>query len=200
MSCGERSPYRRDSRERPARTRPECASPAAHKTIAGLGTPHARRDSRRDGNTFPVAQSVEQRSLKAKGQNAGTKRRPYSSSLYLGAFFKMIDDADYSAACDDLADLGLTEDQIDDVWRWHRVTARRQAQTAGGVAVVRLLTYMLTGHKDSNLHLRLVGLAFGVGMGHITGHEHQAAAAHALGVSRQAVADAGERARKAILG
>jgi predicted DNA-binding protein (UPF0251 family) len=48
--------------------------------------------------------------------------------------------------------------------------------------------------------LRLVGLAFGVGMGHITGHEHQAAAAHALGVSRQAVADAGERARKAILG
>ena len=112
----------------------------------------------------------------------------------------MIDDADYSAACDDLADLGLTEDQIDDVWRWHRITARRQAQTAGGVAIVRLLTYMLTGHKDSNLHLRLVGLAFGVGMGHLSGHEHQAAAAHALGVSRQAVADAGERARKAILG
>jgi hypothetical protein len=112
----------------------------------------------------------------------------------------MIDDADYSAACDDLADLGLTEDQIDDVWRWHRVTARRQAQTAGGVAIVRLLTYMLTGHKDSNLHLRLVGLAFGVGMGHITGHDHQAAAAHALGVTRQAVADAGERAKKAILG
>ena len=99
-----------------------------------------------------------------------------------------------------LADLGLTEDQIDDVWRWHRITARRQAQTAGGVAIVRLLTYMLTGHKDADLHLRLVGLAFGVGMGHITGHEHQAAAAHALGVSRQAVADAGERARKAILG
>ena len=116
------------------------------------------------------------------------------------SIFQMIDDADYSAACDDLADLGLTEDQIDDVWRWHRITARRQAQTAGGVAIVRLLTYMLTGHKDSNLHLRLVGLAFGVGMGHITGHEHQAAAAHALGVSRQAVADAGERARKAILG
>ena len=112
----------------------------------------------------------------------------------------MIDDADYSAACDDLADLGLTEDQIDDVWRWHRITARRQAQTAGGVAIVRLLTYMLTGHKDSNLHLRLVGLAFGVGMGHLSGHEHHAAAAHALGVSRQAVADAGERARKAILG
>jgi hypothetical protein len=112
----------------------------------------------------------------------------------------MIDDADYSAACDDLADIGLDEDQIDDVWRWHRITARRQAQTAGGVAIVRLLTYMLTGHKDSNLHLRLVGLAFGVGMGHITGHEHQAAAAHALGVSRQAVADAGERAKKAILG
>ena len=112
----------------------------------------------------------------------------------------MTDADDYLAACDDLADLGLTEDQIDDVWRWHRITARRQAQTAGGVAIVRLLTYMLTGHKDADLHLRLVGLAFGVGMGHLSGHEHQAAAAHALGVSRQAVADAGERARKAILG
>ena len=116
------------------------------------------------------------------------------------SIFHMTDADDYSAACDDLADLGLTEDQIDDVWRWHRITARRQAQTAGGVAIVRLLTYMLTGHKDADLHLRLVGLAFGVGMGHLSGHEHQAAAAHALGVSRQAVADAGERARKAILG
>ena len=112
----------------------------------------------------------------------------------------MTDADDYLAACDDLADLGLTEDQIDNVWRWHRITARRQAQTAGGVAIVRLLTYMLTGHKDADLHLRLIGLAFGVGMGHLSGHEHQAAAAHALGVSRQAVADAGERARKAILG
>ena len=116
----------------------------------------------------------------------------------------MTDDADYSAACDDLADMGLDEDQIEDVWRWHTVTtsvtARRQAQTEGGVAIVRLLTYMLTGNKKSNLQLRLVGLAFGLGMGHLTGHEHQAAAAHALGVTRQAVADAGERAKKAILG
>ena len=131
---------------------------------------------------------------------AGSQATPGGASPTTLSILHMIDDADYSAACDDLADLGLTEDQIDDVWRWHRITARRQAQTAGGVAIVRLLTYMLTGHKDSNLHLRLVGLAFGVGMGHLSGHEHQAAAAHALGVSRQAVADAGERARKAILG
>jgi hypothetical protein len=112
----------------------------------------------------------------------------------------MIDDADYSAACDDLADIGLDEDEIVDVWRWHSVTSARQAQTAGGVAIVRLLTYMLSAHRDADLRLRLTGLAYGVGLGHLTRHEHQAAAAHALGVSRQAVADAGERARKAILG
>ncbi|CAB4134573.1 hypothetical protein UFOVP781_17 [uncultured Caudovirales phage] len=171
-----------------------------------------RRDSRRDGNRPAKArrESVPQTGgslnlrhlpywLHAGGTDRDTRSMQWCDSRRDGTR-PMIDADDYSAACDDLADIGLTEDQIDDVWRWHRITARRQAQTAGGVAIVRLLTYMLTGHKDSNLHLRLVGLAFGVGMGHITGHEHQAAAAHALGVSRQAVADAGERARKAILG
>jgi hypothetical protein len=170
---------RRDSRERPATS----ATPAWFDLVG-----------------LKVVRQPERRRYEGAQCRRASYTAPGGASPTTLFIFQMTDADDYSAACDDLADLGLTEDQIDDVWRWHRITARRQAQTAGGVAIVRLLTYMLNGHKDSNLHLRLVGLAFGVGMGHITGHEHQAAAAHALGVSRQAVADAGERARKAILG
>jgi hypothetical protein len=112
----------------------------------------------------------------------------------------MIDDADYSAACDDLADLGLTEDQIDDVWRWHKVTAEAQAQTAGGIAIVRLLTYLAGGHRDANLRLRLTAVAFGTGLGHLTGHKDMSQAAAALGVSHAAVKDAAKQAARALLG
>ncbi len=112
----------------------------------------------------------------------------------------MIDDADYSAACDDLADLGLTEDQIDDVWRWHRITARRQAQTAGGVALVRILSHLLGGHNDGKISVRLAGLAWAYGLGHLTGYDSAADNAHVLGVSRQAIGEAVKAARKAIEG
>lgn len=112
----------------------------------------------------------------------------------------MINDADYSAACDDLADLGLTEDQIDDVWRWHYITARRQAQTAGGVAIVRILSWLLDATARSNMRLRIVGMAFGTGLGHLTGYEDMSQAAAALGVSHQAVEYAAKQASKAMLG
>jgi hypothetical protein len=112
----------------------------------------------------------------------------------------MTNDEDYSAACDDLADIGLTPDQIDDVWRWHRITQRRQMQTAGGIAIVRILSHIFSGHVDGNLAVRVAGLAWGFGLGHLTGHDCAADHAHELGVSRQAIAEAAKAARKALEG
>jgi len=104
----------------------------------------------------------------------------------------------YESAVEELGDLGLTEDQIDAVWIWHSQTLRAQVQTTGGVVIVRLLTYLLGGHTDARIAVRLAGLAWGFGLGHLTGHPHAADHAHTLGVSRQAIAEAAKGARKAL--
>ena len=115
-------------------------------------------------------------------------------------YLQMNDPEDYQAALDDLLDLGLTEEQAEDVWGWHRITAEAQAQTAGGIAIVRLLTYLAGGHRDANLRLRLNAVAFGTGLGHLTGHKDMSQAAAALGVSHAAVKDAAKQAARALLG
>jgi hypothetical protein len=112
----------------------------------------------------------------------------------------MTNPEDFEAALDDLLDLGLTEEQAEDVWGWHRITAEAQAQTAGGIAIVRLLTYLAGGHRDANLMLRLNAVAFGTGLGHLTGHKDMSQAAAALGVSHAAVKDAAKQAARALLG
>jgi hypothetical protein len=112
----------------------------------------------------------------------------------------MIDADYYQSALDDLLDLGLTQDQAKSVWQWHQVVAVAQSQTAGGVAIVRLLSYMLDATSRANLQLRLTGMAFGTGLGHLTGHADMSQAAAALGVSHQAVEYAAKQASKAMLG
>lgn len=112
----------------------------------------------------------------------------------------MINADDEQSALAELADFGLTEDQADEVYLWHRGIVEDRERTAGGVAIVRLLSHLTAGHSDGNLRLRLAGVAWGFGLGHLTGYEHQADHAHALGVSRQAVADASKLARRAIAG
>ena len=112
----------------------------------------------------------------------------------------MIDDADYSAACDDLADIGLDEDQIDDVWRWHRITARRQAQTAGGVAVVRLLGYIFGGNKGASIQIRAVGLLFAFDLEHLAGFTSMDHAAETIGCTQQALTGSAKGAKRAIEG
>jgi hypothetical protein len=111
----------------------------------------------------------------------------------------MYDQEDYQAALNDLLDLGLTEEQAADVWDWHKVTAEAQAQCTGGIAIVRLLTYLAGGHRDANLRLRLNAMAFGTGLGHLTGHKDMSQAAAALGVSHAAVKDAAKQAARALL-
>ena len=112
----------------------------------------------------------------------------------------MIHADDHDGLIADLLDLGLTEDQADDVYMWHSVLIHRREQTAGGVVIVRLVSHLTAGHSDANLRLRLAGLAWAFGLGHLTGYQHQADHAHALGVSRQAVADAARMAKRAIEG
>ena len=115
-------------------------------------------------------------------------------------FSQMIDADDYSAACDDLADLGLTEDQIDDVWRWHRITQRRQVQTAGGVVVVRLLSYIFGGNKGASIQIRAVGMLFAFDLEHLAGYTSLQQAAEAIGCSQPALTMSAKGARRALEG
>lgn len=112
----------------------------------------------------------------------------------------MIDADDYSAACDDLADLGLTEDQIDDVWRWHRITQRRQVQTAGGVVVVRLLSYIFGGNKGASIQIRAVGMLFAFDLEHLAGYTSMDQAAAAISCTQQALTVSAKGARRALEG
>jgi hypothetical protein len=111
----------------------------------------------------------------------------------------MIDADDYSAAVDDLLDLGLTEDQAEEVWRWHQNTAKAQAQTAGGIAIVRLLEYIFAGNKGASLQIRAVGLLFAFDLEHLAGFTSLQNAATAIGCSQPALTMSAQSARKALL-
>lgn len=112
----------------------------------------------------------------------------------------MIDANDYEAAVGDLAEFGLTEDQIEQVWHWHRRTCWQQAQTAGGVVIMRLLSYLLDGHCDASLRVRLAAVAYGTGLRKIMPHKSMEECAESLGISRQALESAAKQAAKAIVG
>ena len=131
---------------------------------------------------------------------AGSQTTPGGASPTTLSILHMIDADDYSAACDDLADLGLTEDQIDDVWRWHRITQRRQVQTAGGVVVVRLLSYIFGGNKGASIQIREVGMLFAFDLEHLAGYTSLQQAAEAIGCSQPALTMSAKGARRALEG
>jgi hypothetical protein len=101
---------------------------------------------------------------------------------------------------DELLDLGLTDDQVEIVWAWHAGRCEQLVQTAGGVAIVRILSHLLGGHADNKVAVRLAGLAWAYGLGHLTGYDSAADNAHVLGVSRQAIGEAVKAAKSAIEG
>lgn len=97
---------------------------------------------------------------------------------------------------DDLLDLGLTEFQIDDVMQWHQKEIERHKQEWGGVIINRILSFLLhKTHKTNSLRIRALGLAFGTGLGAITGHPSAEAAARSEGCSGMAISKAGKAAR-----
>jgi hypothetical protein len=112
----------------------------------------------------------------------------------------MRDADDFQSGIDDLLDFGLTKDQAESVMHWHYVIVVAREQTSGGVAIVRLLSYMLDATSRANLQLRLTGMAFGTGLGHLTGHADMSQAAAALGVTHQAVEYAAKQAARAMVG
>lgn len=112
----------------------------------------------------------------------------------------MTDATDFDSAACELAEIGLTDDQIELVWSWHRITCVQQAQSAGGVVIVRLLSYLLDGHKDGSLPVRVAAIAYGTGLRNLVQHKSVEECAEALGVSRQALESAAKQAKKALLG
>jgi hypothetical protein len=96
----------------------------------------------------------------------------------------------------DLAD--LTEGQAAGIAEWHAEQLAEQRADWGGMVLVRLLTWLLDGHSAADMRLRVTATAFGLGLGHLTHHKSQEAAAKALSVSAMAVSDMAKRAKEAI--
>jgi hypothetical protein len=111
----------------------------------------------------------------------------------------MYDEDDIQAAIDDLMDLGFIEAEAKVILRWHRTTAEAQAQTAGGIAIVRLLEYIFGGNKGASLQIRAVGLLFAFDLEHLAGFTSLQDAATAIGCSQPALTMSAQSARKALL-
>lgn len=96
----------------------------------------------------------------------------------------------------DLAD--LTEGQAEGIAEWHQERLNDERSAWGGMLLVRLFTWLLDGHKATDMRIRVNATAFALGLGHLTGHKSQEQAAKALGVSGMAVSDMATRAKQAI--
>lgn len=96
----------------------------------------------------------------------------------------------------DLAD--LTEGQAHGILEWHEARLDRERMSWGGMAIVRLMGWILDGHANADMRLRVLGTAFGLGLGHLTQYRSQEEVANAFGMSAMAVSDMGSRAKRAI--
>ena len=77
-----------------------------------------------------------------------------------------------SRTLDELAELGLTEEQAERVLEWHRDAVWQDVQQAGGVVVSRLLGFILGKPGESrvaNARLRSLGVAFAAGLNGLAG-------------------------------
>jgi hypothetical protein len=96
----------------------------------------------------------------------------------------------------DLAD--LTEGQAAGIAEWHEERLNDERAVWGGMLLVRLFTWLLDGHKATDMRVRVHATAFAMGLGHLTGHKNQEQAGKALGVSGMAISDMAKRAKQAI--
>jgi hypothetical protein len=95
-----------------------------------------------------------------------------------------------SRTLDELADLGLTEEQAERVLEWHRDAVWQEVQQAGGVVVSRLLGFILGRPGESrvaNARLRSLGVAFAAGLNGLTGASSMTEAAKREGCSPRAL-------------
>ena len=117
------------------------------------------------------------------------------SSNRRGTLF--MDDLDADTT-DELLDLGLTEDQVDAVWAWHLPRCRALAQTAGGVALVRMLTHLFSGNRGSSIAIRAAGMLFAFRLEHLAGWSSMEQAGEELGCSQPALSRTAREARLAL--
>lgn len=108
-----------------------------------------------------------------------------------------MDDLDASTT-EELLDIGLTEDQVDAVWAWHLPRCRTLVQTAGGVAVVRMLTHLFAGNRGSSIAIRAAGMLFAWRLEHLAGWTSMDQAAEELGCSQPALSRTAREARRAL--
>jgi hypothetical protein len=100
---------------------------------------------------------------------------------------------------DDLLEMGLTLSQIEEVVLWHDARVQEKKAEWGGMIITRLLSYLLTDrHRDNTLRIRAIGLAFGWGLGGLTGHATAEAASIAECCSPMAISKAAKEAREAL--
>jgi len=95
-----------------------------------------------------------------------------------------------SRTLDELAELGLTEEQAERVLEWHRDAVWQAVQQAGGVVVSRLLGFILGKPGESrvaNARLRCLGVAFAAGLNGLTGASSMTEAARREGCSPKAL-------------
>jgi hypothetical protein len=91
---------------------------------------------------------------------------------------------------DELAELGLTEEQAERVLEWHRDAVWSEVQDAGGVVVSRLLGFILGRPGSSRIastRLRALGMAFAAGLNDLTGCSSMTEAARGEGCSPKAL-------------
>lgn len=108
-----------------------------------------------------------------------------------------MDDLD-ADTIDELLDLGLTEDQVDAVWAWHMPRCRSLVQTAGGVALVRMLTHLFGGNRGSSIAIRAAGMLFAFRLEHLAGWTSMEQAGEELGCSQPALSRTAREARAAL--
>lgn len=95
-----------------------------------------------------------------------------------------------SRTLDELAELGLTEEQAERVMEWHADQSWQDVQQAGGIVVSRLLGFILGKPGESrvaNARLRSLGVAFAAGLNGLTGASSMTEAAKLEGCSPKAL-------------
>jgi hypothetical protein len=100
---------------------------------------------------------------------------------------------------DELLEIGITEKQAESVLTWHKEALESEKQAWGSVIISRILSYLLCDrHKDNTLRIRAIGMAFGWGLGKLTGHPSPEAASRAEGCSSMAISKASKEAKIAL--
>lgn len=99
----------------------------------------------------------------------------------------------------ELMDLvNISEQKAEKIAEWHTDRLHDEGAVLGGMALVRLLTWLMDGQQTADMRVRVVATAYGLSLGHLVPYKNQEAAAKALKVQPMAISDMARRAKTAI--